>query len=54
MVYSPKQRKNVDYNFNRFLLTDITGALDEPLNIVNLVKAIALVCGKHTTICKSL
>ncbi|MEH2279178.1 MAG: hypothetical protein V7K40_31440 [Nostoc sp.] len=54
LVYSPKQRKNVDQNFNRFLLTDITGAFDEPLNIANLAKAIASFGGKHTTICKSL
>jgi len=34
---------------NEVFLTDVTGALDGPLNIGNLVKAIASLGGKHTT-----
>ena len=39
---SPEQAKNVDYNLKaQILLIDVTGALDKPLNIANLAKAIA-------------
>jgi len=34
---------------NEVFLTDVTGALDGPLNIGNLAKAIASLGGKHTT-----
>lgn len=34
---------------NEVFITDVTGALDGPLNIVNLTKAIASLGGKHTT-----
>jgi hypothetical protein len=34
---------------NEVFLTDVTGALDGPLNIANLGKAIASLGGKHTT-----